>query len=135
MAALTILKGYLDDGGSESLPAISVAGFVGGDRCWEVFEPVWEAALDKHEIPYFHFNEICDPKSPLHKFYGREGADLQRALLIDLAEVLTKCSFHGIHMFSSVVPTEAMARFNVARGRKVDPISFALFNCIHMMQF
>jgi hypothetical protein len=132
------LKAYFDDSGGQELPAIAVAGYVGGDRVWGTFEPAWQAVLHKHNIPYFHFKEIRKPGSPLHKLCGKDGAEALKALLIDLAAVISKCQSLPdpcIHQVGALVPARALARFNQERGRNVDAISFALFNCKQMMQF
>src|SRR5271166_6195460 len=76
---MAALKAYLDDAGSANLRAIAIGGYVGDLRSWKRVEPAWQIALDWHGVPYFHFNEICDPNSPMHKFYGRDGAAAQSA--------------------------------------------------------
>lgn len=136
MAALK-LKAYFDDSGGQELSAIAVAGYIGGDLVWETFEPAWQAALEKHDIPYFHIKEIARPGSPLHKFCGKKGAEALKALMIDLTAAISKCYALPdpcIHQIGALVPTGDLSRFNRERGRKVDAISFALFNCIQMMQ-
>ena len=42
---MAVLKGYFDDSGDTSLPALSVAGYVGTDRLWEVFKIQWSESL------------------------------------------------------------------------------------------
>jgi|SRR6185369_2423348 hypothetical protein len=106
------LKAYFDDSGGQELPAIAVAGYVGGDRVWGTFEPAWQAVLHKHNIPYFHFKEIRKPGSPLHKLCGKDGAEALKALLIDLAAVISKCQSLPdpcIHQVGALVPARALA--------------------------
>ena len=54
MAALT---GYFDDSRTDGL-IFTLAGYVGGERHWEVFQDQWHRALDRHEVPYFHMREF-----------------------------------------------------------------------------
>lgn len=89
---MAALKAYLDDSGDDTHAAIAVAGYIGTLKVWHRFEPTWNAALKRHDIPYFHMSEIPNPKSHMHKFCGRDGADKLKALLADLVSALATSS-------------------------------------------
>jgi hypothetical protein len=134
---MSMLKGYFDDSGDSSLPALSVAGYVGTDRLWEVFEKQWATALALHEIPYFHMKEISDPQSPMHKFYGTEKEAIRGALFGDLAAALNRCwVLREFAAMGCVVPLDALKRFNEARGRSIQALPLAIFTCdVHMQVY
>ena len=130
---MAILKAYFDDSGDGA--SFALAGYIGADRAWKIFEPEWQSALDKHGIPYFHMKEIPDPKSPMHRFYGKQNEAKLRDLLFDLALVLGKCwnaaKFCGI---GCLVPLEALDKFNQTRNRNLDPLALAIYTCAGLMQ-
>jgi len=134
---MAVLKGYFDDSGDTSLPALSVAGYVGTDRLWEVFERQWSAALALHEIPYFHMKEISDPRSPMYRFYGPENQTKLGALLGDLATALNRCwVLREFAAMGCVVPIGALKLFNEARGRSIQALPLAIFTCdVHMQVY
>src|SRR5437868_4312997 len=110
---MAVLKGYFDDSGKEESPALSIAGYVGVQRIWDVFELEWKRALDRNDIPYFHMKDISKPKSPMHKFYGQDNKERSRALFQDLAGALNRCwSLQEFALFGCVVPREPLEKFN-----------------------
>jgi hypothetical protein len=48
---MAVLTGYFDDSRTDGL-IFTLAGYVGGERHWEVFQEQWHRALDLHEAPY-----------------------------------------------------------------------------------
>jgi hypothetical protein len=134
---MAVLKGYFDDSGDTSLPALSVAGYVGSDRLWEVFDKEWANALVLHGIPYFHMKDISDPQSPMHKFIGEKNEGIRGALLGDLAAALNRCwVLREFAAMGCVVPVAALQRFNEARGRSIQALPLAIFTCdVHMQVY
>ncbi|MGY8682881.1 hypothetical protein Q2941_34670 [Bradyrhizobium sp. UFLA05-153] len=132
---MTDLNGYFDDSGDNSLPALSIAGYVGTERLWQCFELQWTKALTKNAIPYFHMKEIPRPGSPLHKFNGKENAKALGVLLADLASALNSCwSLREFAAIGCLVPIDELKRFNAERGRSVEAIPLAIFTCDIIMQ-
>jgi hypothetical protein len=133
---MAVLKGYLDDSGDEGLPSVVVAGYVGTCAAWSKFEGEWQSALDGAAIPYFHMKEISDPKSPMHKFYGRENYEASGRLFGNLARAIGNSSafIKGFMAIGSVVSCSALARFNRERNRGIEALPLALFTCLGLIQ-
>ena len=54
------VRAYFDESGSEELPGyFGVAGFVGSDYQWSVFDRLWEEALEITGAPYLHMREFA----------------------------------------------------------------------------
>ena len=54
------VRAYFDESGSEELPGyFGVAGFVGSDYQWSVFDRLWEEALETTGAPYLHMREFA----------------------------------------------------------------------------
>ena len=54
------VRAYFDESGSEELPGyFGVAGFVGSDYQWSVFDRLWEEALEITGPPYLHMREFA----------------------------------------------------------------------------
>ena len=126
------LRAYLDDSGDAQARAMTIAGYVGPSTAWNQFECYWLQVLKTHGLQYFHMNEIADPHSALHKFYGKHSQSALAALLGDLARAIARPTF--LHGVGCVVPRDDLLRFNRARDRNIEPLALALFVCIALMQ-
>ena len=53
-------RAYFDESGNEELPGyFGVAGFVGFDNQWSVFDRLWKNALESTGAPYLHMREFA----------------------------------------------------------------------------
>ncbi len=132
---MAALRAYLDDSGDCFTPSLVVAGYIGSVRAWDRFNSEWNAVLKRHDIPYFHMKEIPDPRSPMHRFYGKNCYGDLAALLGDLSRAIGVASsvgpFGGI---GGLVPRDALDRFNRERNRNLEPLPLALFTCVGLIQ-
>jgi hypothetical protein len=125
-----VLKGYFDDSAdSRASQACALAGYVGTIVSWQTFEPLWRAALDKHDVPYFHMKELGDPTSELgKKFGGKENERPRSAFFGDLIDAIRKS---GLVAFGSVIRMGDLAAFNKEKSLKLRPMAFCLFSCLN----
>jgi hypothetical protein len=126
MAALT---GYFDDSGEDEggHSCVVIAGFVADLDSWHVFEPAWQAALDKAEVPYMHMREIMDPNSPLGKFAGKENEAARKNFFIDLIRAVRDANLWA---FGALVRLDDLKRFNTDHQQNLQSIPLALYGCM-----
>jgi hypothetical protein len=127
---MTAFKGYFDDSGKDDAGhnCVVIAGFVGDNTAWEIFEARWAAALRLGDIPYMHMKEISDPNSPLHKFSGRENTDARNLLFSNLIGAVLRARLWA---FGALVRLPDLKRFNLERTRQVQPVPLALYGCMN----
>jgi hypothetical protein len=87
MAALT---GYFDDSRTEGR-IFTLAGYVGGERHWEVFQEQWNRALDLHEVPYFHMREFGKDSGPYKKWLPAKDHQRETPKFPALFGTTTRC--------------------------------------------
>jgi hypothetical protein len=123
MAALT---GYLDDSHDGSIFAL--AGYVGGERHWEVFEEQWGRVLDRYEVPYFHMKEFDDPGGPYKKWLPIKEHKRQVASFFGaVARAIGRSQLKG---FGSIVRIKDLKRFNQRHGQNIEPYPLAAYGCM-----
>ncbi len=125
---MAAFKGYFDDSGKDDdAHCVVIAGFVGDNAAWEIFEEKWLAVLRALEIPYMHMKEISDPKSPLHKFCGSENEVARNFLFANLIGAILRAKLWA---FGALVRLPDLRQFNLERGRDVRAVPLALYGCM-----
>ena len=124
MAALT---GYFDDSRTDGL-IFTLAGYVGGERHWEVFQDQWHRALDRHEVPYFHMREFRKDSGPYKKWLPAKDHQRQIASFLgSLARAIGRSQLTG---FGSIVRLKDLERFNQDHGLALEPYPLAAYGCM-----
>jgi hypothetical protein len=59
-----VFQCYLDDSGTSGLPIVSMGGFMAPMSQWERLEPLFDAILDRYDVPIFHAKEFHSTKPP-----------------------------------------------------------------------
>ncbi len=121
MAALT---GYFDDSRTDGL-IFTVAGYVGGQRHWEIFDDLWPAVLARFEVPYFHMKEFGDPDGPYRKWlpYPDHRKEIS-SFLGALARAISGARLKG---FGSIIRLKDLARFNKEKRLALEPYALAVY--------
>jgi hypothetical protein len=127
LSVMAIFKGTFDD--SQTTNEVwAVAGYVGADHRWEAFEEKWQAVLDKHEVPYFHMNEMADPDGVYKKWWPPQEHEAERkAFFSDLTEALRYCRLEA---FASLVRIPDLNRFNSEFGLSLESYPLAALGCM-----
>jgi hypothetical protein len=124
---MAVFKGYFDDSQTTG-ETWALAGYVGADHRWEAFEAGWQAALDKHEVPYFHMKEMGKPNGEFKKWHPPQDHEPERAAFFsDLTGVIKRCKLEA---FASIVRIGDLARFNSEFGLSLEPYPLAAFGCM-----
>jgi hypothetical protein len=120
MAALT---GYFDDSGDGKV--LTLVGYVGGERHWEMFEEQWAAVLDRFEVPYFHMREFGDPEGVYKKWLPTKDHYKEIALFkAGLARAIGRSQLKG---FGSILRLNDLDRFNAEKGLSLEPYPLAAY--------
>jgi hypothetical protein len=126
----TVLKGYFDDSGDDSNPALIhnafvLAGYVADVGSWKTFETLWRAVLDKHQVPYLHMRELAHFLGPYKKWKNDE--DGRVAFISDLISVVSKSNLCG---FGALIRLHDLRKFNAERNLQIDAAALALYSCL-----
>lgn len=106
----------------------TVGGYVGYANQWDYFERLWEEALKRHEVPYFHKREMADPSGPFSKWIPpQEHVEEVAAFFKDLVAAITKS---GLYMVASTVWLSDLERFNRETGVNLEPYPLAAHACL-----
>lgn len=124
MAALT---GYFDDSRTDGL-VLTLAGYVGEEWQWSSFEERWQAALDRHDVPYFHMKEFCDPNGPYKKWLPPE--EHQREIARFLGSLARTIRVSRLKGFGSIVRLKDLDRFNTEHNQVLEPYPLAAYGCM-----
>jgi hypothetical protein len=126
------LSGSFDDSqDGEGKDLWVVAGYVGYASQWDHFERLWKAALDRHEVPYFHMKEMNDPAGPFAKWLPpQDHKDEVIAFFKDLVAAILKCM---LFMTSSAVWIRDLERFNQDTGLAIEAYPLAAYTCMMNM--
>jgi hypothetical protein len=123
---VAVINGYFDDSLSSGDVWV-VAGFVGYVNQWEHLERLWSAALDAHDVPYFHMREMADPNGVFAKWHPpQDHQDEVIAFFKDLVGAIGKCA---LQKFSSAVWLSDLERFNRENGIAIEPYPLAAYAC------
>jgi len=125
-----VLKAYFDDStdGTAS-QACALAGYVGTVESWQTFEPLWQAALDRNQAPYFHMKELGDPTSELGKKFGGKDNEIPRRKFF--GDLINAIGQSGLMGFGSIIRISDLAAFNNQNGLKLQPMAFCIFACLN----
>jgi hypothetical protein len=121
MAAIT---GYFDDSRTDGL-LLTLAGYVGGERHWEVFQEQWSAVLDRFEVPYFHMKEFGDPDGPYKKWLPAK--DHQKEIASFFAALARAIGRSQLKGFGSVVRLKDLERFNREHNLELEAYPLAAY--------
>ncbi len=119
---MAVIKGYCDDSASKGI--WTVAGYVGKDDQWTRFETIWPRVLKRHDVPYFHTNEMNSPHGVYGKWYPSK--DHQHEIIPffqDLFKVIQSCVLNG---FYSTVKVNDLNRFNKDYNMSLEPLPLAI---------
>ena len=85
-------RAYFDESGNEELPGyFGVAGLVGSDSQWSVFDRLWKETLETTGAPYLHMREFAHSVDAFTEWKGNKA---RREQLMDgvVAAVLQSVS-------------------------------------------
>lgn len=129
---VALVSGYFDDS-LASGDVWVVAGYAGTINQWELLERLWNEALVRHGVPYFHMREMADPKGPFAKWHPpQDHKDEVLAFLSDLVAAIRKSR---LKMFGSAVWTSDLDRFNAEHGVSIEPYPLAAYACLSQVAF
>ncbi|WP_315807376.1 MULTISPECIES: DUF3800 domain-containing protein [unclassified Bradyrhizobium] len=123
---MAVLTGYFDDSKTDGR-VLTLAGYVGGERHWQMFEDQWAAVLDRFEVPYFHMKEFGQPKekSVYEKWLPPEEHNRERAhFMAGLVRAIGRSQLKG---FSSIVRISDLERFNQENGLSLEAYPLAVY--------
>ena len=124
MAALT---GYFDDSRTDGL-IMTVAGYIGSDPQWNVFQSQWSLVLDAFQLPYFHMKEFGDPDGPYKKWLPYQDHQAEIAAFF---RALAAVSFNSqLRGFGSIVRVKDLERFNRDHGAALEAYPMAVYGCM-----
>ena len=93
-----IFTAYFDEsgthGGSEGSPAVTMAGFVGTGRQWELFGRRLNGLKSKYGFKIFHANHLKGKKGEFKGWSDAKGM----GLINDLTELIRDAKIHGVSM-------------------------------------
>jgi hypothetical protein len=121
-----LITGNFDD--SQSSGAVwVVAGYAGYANQWDHFETLWNAALKKHDVPYFHMREMAEPDGAFKKWLPPEEHQSEVAVFfVDLADAIRRS---GLRIVSSAVWLRDLNLFNQENGLKLEAYPLAAYSC------
>jgi hypothetical protein len=121
---MVVLTGYLDDSGGvdATSDACAIAGYVGTESSWKLFETLWQKALDDHGAPYLHMREFTASKPPF------DWQETKRRSFISALTSVIKAS--GLYCVGEVVRLTDTRRFNEERGLTLEPFPLAIYGCM-----
>ncbi|MBC9876376.1 DUF3800 domain-containing protein [Bradyrhizobium sp. INPA01-394B] len=105
-----------------------VAGYAGYANQWDYFEELWDVALKKHDVPYFHMREMADETGPFAKWLPAK--DHQKeviAFYTDLAQATRKSH---LRMVASGVWMPDLEKFNAMHGLSLEAYPLAAYACL-----
>ena len=119
---MAVIKGFFND--SRTFGKVwTVAGYVGDDLAWNMFENLWPLAMNTHGVPYFHMKEMADPRGVYAKWHPPEDHDPERAAFFQhMAKTLSFCGLRGIG--STAIETDVQ-RFNRENNLNLDSYALA----------
>ena len=92
---------------------MTLAGYVGGEPHWEVFEEQWAAVLDRFEVPYFHMKEFGDPNGVYQKWLpAKDHYEEIKVFMAGLARAIGRSQLKG---FGSILRLNDLDRFNAEK--------------------
>ena len=101
------LKAYYDGSGKRDLPAMTLSGVAADEHVWGRFEPLWQKALDKNQVPERLFS-MSDLMSGRKNFKdGWDDLSRRYKLLKDLFNVLGEFRNLGLSAYSCTILFDA----------------------------
>jgi hypothetical protein len=120
---MAVVSGYFDD--SRDGKVLTLAGYVGGEPHWEVFEEQWAAVLDRFEVPYFHMKEFGDPNGVYQKWLpAKDHYEEIKVFMAGLARAIGRSQLKG---FGSILRLNDLDRFNAEKGQSLEPYPLAAY--------
>jgi hypothetical protein len=75
---------------------LTLAGYVGGERHWQVFEEHGPAVLDRFEVPHFRIKEFWDPDGVYKKWLPTKDRDEEiTSFMAGLARAIGRSRLKG----------------------------------------
>jgi hypothetical protein len=124
---MAVLTGYFDDSQTDGL-IFTLAGYVGGERHWEVFQEQWNRALNLHDVPYFHMREFGDDNGPYKKWLPAK--EHQREIASFMGSLARSIGRSQLKGFGSIVRLKDLERFNRDHGLALEPYPLAAYGCM-----
>lgn len=127
---VALISGNFDD--SQSTGDVwTVAGYVGYASQWDYFESLWNEALRRHDVPYFHMKEMSIEGGPFAKWLPpHEHADEVAAYFKDLVAAIRKS---GLYMAASTIWLKDLDRFNDETGVSLEAYPLAAHACLSLI--
>jgi hypothetical protein len=125
------LRGYFDESGAPrdaQHGALAVAGYVGPQSAWAVFQTRWLAALSEFNVPYLHMRELTK-RIGAFTSWTKDGPLIEErvgSLLGRLAGAIGAAELKG---FGATVVLRDVDRFNEETGIRLEPKAIALYAC------
>jgi hypothetical protein len=127
---MAILKGYADDSRPGDRIWV-VAGYLGNDVKWQVFESEWPILLAKHDIPYFHMKELGRQGGAYAKWHPLKDHYVEIAAFFDdMTALIGRLRLNG---FFSIVRISDLERFNAETGLTIEAYPLAAYGCALMI--
>jgi hypothetical protein len=125
------LFGYFDESGDSrdaQHGALAVAGYVGSQSAWAVFEHGWLAALSEFDVPYLHMRELTKRIGAFASWTKGDPDFDERVgrLLGRLAQVIGAAGLKG---FGATIVLKDVDRFNTETGLRLDAKALAIYAC------
>jgi hypothetical protein len=127
---LALINSYFDDSQTEGKIWV-VAGYLGSASQWDSFERLWDEALRRHGVPYFHMREMAKPHGEFKKWHPPE--DHQDEVVAFFKDLVKAIRESQLHMFGSAVWIKELARFNSEKNLKLEPYPLAAYACLSQM--
>jgi hypothetical protein len=124
---LAMISGYFDDTRTEDTIWV-VGGYVGYPNQWELFESLWNAALVRHGVPYFHMREMGKPNGVFSKWHPPE--EHQEEVLAFLKDLVAAIKKSHLRQFGSAVWIAELERFNKEKNQKIRAYPLAALACM-----
>jgi hypothetical protein len=123
-----VLKAYADESGKANdpkCPAISMAAVIGEVQQWHTFSGLWNAMLQKHEIPYLHMKEIIGGRHTKRGVFAKySDSRLLSELLKDAVGCILQANLYSCAVSVFVDDLEVVLRRHRVHA---DPLSFTIF--------
>jgi hypothetical protein len=127
---VALITGNFDD--SQSVGDVwTVGGYVGYANQWDYFESLWNEALHRHGVPYFHMKEMSIVGGPFAKWLPRqEHTEEVAAYFRDLVAAIRRS---GLYMAASTVWLKDLDRFNRETGVWLEAFPLAAHACLSLI--